>query len=143
MDLSQCRFIGIFISGKNENRTYHWEGEGEMKKKEKYNANIKCRNCGHKDAISVKKGTPVRGVACPKCGCKELELKNEPFNPFKPCKPLGSFVGAYTCTTPITPIWYRYDSTGTEPCRVEEFFKENPKGICGIYCPCPKCIPRY
>jgi hypothetical protein len=27
----------------------------------------------------------------------------------------------------------------TEYCMLEEFFKTNPNGICGIACPCSKC----
>jgi hypothetical protein len=29
-----------------------------------------------------------------------------------------------------------------EPCLIEEFFKNNPDGVCMIACPCSRCSPK-
>ena len=111
-----------------------------------YNIQITCGNCNHSGTIRILKGNLISSEKCPICGCKELSTDNFSIspNPTKNSIPFIPGFPVYPPTNPSYPKWVDYGNIIPReniPCMIDEFFKENPNGVCGMSCPCPKCTP--
>lgn len=58
------------MNGQTEGgRTYEPEHE-ETEGGRTYQVEVKCRNCGNEDLVSLPLGTPISEPSCPNCECR-------------------------------------------------------------------------